>query len=116
MPTKALNLLDKLIADPEELVGMQVRENQVMFHTSNATLTTNLVEGQFPPYDDVIPKDADKKMTAATADFLGAVRRAALADHGREQGRAASIHQEGLGGDQPLARKRRSHGEFPVQV
>jgi len=78
VPTKALVLLDKLITDPEENVGLQIRENQVIFHTSNATLTTNLVEGQFPPYDSVIPKDTDKKMVAPTADFLGAIRRAAL--------------------------------------
>src|SRR4051794_18979430 len=65
IPSKALNLIDKLIDDPEEMVGFQVRENQVIFHTSSATLTSNLVEGQFPPYEDVIPKDTDKKMTAA---------------------------------------------------
>ena len=118
VPTKALNLLDKLIADPEEAVGMQVRENQVMFHTSSATLTTNLVEGQFPPYEDVVPKDTDKKMTAATADFLGAFHfaPARITGHRRKQRRAASVHEEGPGADKPFAGKRRSHGEFSVQV
>src|SRR5206468_6850703 len=78
IPTKALQLVEKLIDDPEEAVGFQMRENQVIVHTSSATLTSNLVEGQFPPYEDVIPKDADKKMTASTADFLSAIKRAAL--------------------------------------
>ena len=78
VPAKALNLLDKLIDDPEEAIAVQIRENQVIFHSPSATLTSNLVEGQFPPYEDVIPKDTDKKMTAATADFLSAIRRAAL--------------------------------------
>ncbi len=78
IPTKALQLIDKLIDDPAEMVGFQVRENRVIFHTASATLTSNLIEGSFPPYDDVIPKDTDKKMTAATADFLSAVKRAAL--------------------------------------
>src|SRR5437764_12887649 len=55
VPTKALNLLDKLIDDPEEMVAIKFRENQVIFHTPSATLTSNLVEGQFPPYEDVIP-------------------------------------------------------------
>src|SRR3984957_13204573 len=56
IPTKALQLIEKLIDAPEELVATQIRENQVMFKTTSATLTSNLVEGQFPPYDDVIPK------------------------------------------------------------
>src|SRR5207237_1211186 len=33
IPAKALTLVDKLIDDPEEAVGFQVRENQVIFHT-----------------------------------------------------------------------------------
>jgi DNA polymerase-3 subunit beta len=90
IPTKALNLIDKLIDDPEEMVGFQFRENRVIFHTSSATLTSNLIEGSFPPYDDVIPKDTDKKMTAATADFLSAVRRAALLT--TEESRGVKMH------------------------
>jgi len=78
VPAKALTLIDKLIDDPEGAVAVQVRENQIIFHTADATLTSNLVEGQFPPYEDVIPKDTDKKMSAGTADFLSAVRRGAL--------------------------------------
>ena len=96
VPTKALVLLDKLISDPEETVGMQVRENQVIFHTSSATLTTNLVEGQFPPYEDVVPKDTDKKMTAATADFLGAIRRAALLTTEESKGVRLQFTKKGL--------------------
>jgi len=96
IPTKALNLIDKLIDDPEEMVGLQIRENQVIFHTAHATLTSNLVEGQFPPYDDVIPKDADKKMTASTADFLSAIRRAALLTTEESRGVRLAFNKKGL--------------------
>ena len=96
VPTKALVLVDKLIDDPEETVGVQVRENQVIFHTPSATLTSNLVEGQFPPYEDVIPKDTDKKMTASTADFLSAIRRAALLTTEESKGVRMHFSKKGL--------------------
>ena len=96
IPTKALNLIDKLIDDPEEAVGFQVRENRVIFHTSSCTLTSNLIEGSFPPYDDVIPKDTDKKMTAATADFLSAIRRAALLTTEESRGVKFQFSKKGL--------------------
>jgi len=96
IPTKALVLVDKLIDDPEETVAVQVRENQVIFHTPSATLTSNLVEGQFPPYEDVIPKDADKKMTASTADFLSAIRRAALLTTEESKGVRMHFSKKGL--------------------
>ena len=96
VPTKALTLLDKLIDDPEEAVAIQIRENQILFHTPSATLTSNLVEGQFPPYEDVIPKDTDKKMTAATADFLSAIRRAALLTTEESKGVRMQFSKKGL--------------------
>src|SRR3954468_12120781 len=96
IPTKALQLVDKLIDDPEEAIGFQMRENQVIVHTSSATLTSNLVEGQFPPYEDVIPKDADKKMTAGTADFLSAVRRASLLTTEESKGVRMAFSKKGL--------------------
>ena len=96
VPAKALNLLDKLIDDPEETIAVQIRENQVIFHSPSATLTSNLVEGQFPPYEDVIPKDCDKKMTAATADFLSAIRRAALLTTEDSKGVRLQFSKKGL--------------------
>src|SRR5207253_521576 len=96
IPTKALQLAEKLIDDPEEAVSFQMRENQVILHTSNATLTSNLVEGQFPPYEDVIPKDTDKKMTASTADFLSAIRRAALLTTEESKGVRMQFTKSGL--------------------
>jgi DNA polymerase-3 subunit beta len=96
VPAKALNLLDKLLHDAEETIGVQIRENQVIFHSPSATLTSNLVEGQFPPYEDVIPKDCDKMMTAATADFLSAIRRAALLTTEDSKGVRMAFTKKGL--------------------
>src|SRR5437762_12971693 len=96
VPAKALQLIDKLVDDPEAPVSFQIRENQVIFHTADATLTSNLVEGQFPPYEDVIPKDTDKKMTAGTQDFMSAVRRAALLTTEESKGVRMNFGKKGL--------------------
>lgn len=78
IPAKSLGLVEKLLTNSDEIVSIKLSENQAVFSTADATLTTNLLEGQFPNYDEVIPKESDKKMTASTADLLSAVRRAAL--------------------------------------
>jgi DNA polymerase-3 subunit beta len=44
----------------------------------------------------VIPKDTDKKMTAATADFLSAVRRAALLTTEESKGVRLNFTKKGL--------------------
>jgi DNA polymerase-3 subunit beta len=96
IPAKALTLIDKLVDDPQEMVGFQITESQVIAHTSSATLTSTLLEGQFPPYEDVIPKDCDKKMTANTADLLSAIRRASLLTTEESKGVRLHFSKKGL--------------------
>lgn len=96
IPAKTLQLIDKLLGDSENKVSVQLHENQVIFATPEATLTSNLVEGQFPPYEDVIPKDCDKKMAAGTADFLSAVRRASLLVSDTSKGVRFTFCKQGL--------------------
>ena len=78
IPTKAMDLLDKLMIDPEEKVQIEVGDSQVIAQTKAGTLYSRLVEGHFPSYDDVIPKDCDKTLSIPTANLLSAIRRAAL--------------------------------------
>ena len=49
-------------------------------------MSCSLVEGTFPPYQDVIPKDSDKKVTMNRDRFLSAVRRAALLTNEESKG------------------------------
>ena len=96
VPRSALSLVDKLIADPEEEVQIQFKPNQIMFATPNATVTANLVEGQFPPYQDVIPKDHDRQMTSACGDFMSAVDRASLLTTDEHKGVRMAFGDGGL--------------------
>lgn len=96
VPAKTLTLVEKLIDDPEETVAVRIRENQIIFHTASATLTSTLLEGQFPPYQDVIPKDADKLMTASTPDLLSAIRRASLLTTEESKGVRLQFSKSGL--------------------
>jgi DNA polymerase-3 subunit beta len=90
VPTKALNLINKLIVDPESTVKVAFEENQALFMVGEpgegAVLSTNLVEGAFPPFEDVIPKDQDKKVTFDATTLSSAIRRAALLTNEESKG------------------------------
>lgn len=96
VPAKAMSLVDKLVGNPEDPIAVQIRENQIIFHTAFATLTSSLVDGQFAPYEDVIPKECDRKMTASTADFLSAVKRASLLTSDDSKGIRMTFSKKGL--------------------
>jgi DNA polymerase-3 subunit beta len=78
VPTKALDQIIKVLTDEDEKVMFNVRENQIVARTLRATVSSRLVEGHFPPYESVIPKDQDKKVELDRDRFHSAVRRAAL--------------------------------------
>lgn len=77
IPTKAVNELDKSLGDEGD-VKILFSENQVFFDMGKTRLVSRLIEGEFPNYEQVIPKEAKDKLTVPKSTFLSAVRRAAL--------------------------------------
>jgi DNA polymerase-3 subunit beta len=121
VPTKALSLVNKLLATAGDTVRVAVTDNQIMFdfgagsEEEGAMLASNLVEGTFPPYEDVLPTDQDKRATL-DADVLGsAVRRAALLTNEDSRGVRMAFH----GGEGPslrLSSRAPQMGEAEIEV
>ena len=92
IPSKALSMIQKLSADVDEPVHIAITDSQAVFAfgdeptDSRAVLTTNLVEGTFPPYEDVIPRDLDIKVTFNRDTLASAVKRAALLTNEESRG------------------------------
>ena len=79
IPAKILNeLLRALNSDMPIEVDVCCSSNQVSFQFENVVLMSRLIEGQFPNYDSVIPKNFATTVTLDTEDFLAAVDRVSL--------------------------------------
>lgn len=93
VPTKALTMANKLLSGCDQ-VRVAVTDNQIIFKFDDSdvagaggtVLASNLVDGTFPPYQDVIPKDQDKRATFAVDSLGSAVRRAALLTNEESRG------------------------------
>ena len=77
IPSKALSLIQRMFGE-DDVIDITFLPSQAIFKTENATLTTNLIEGSFPPYQDVIPKDHDRLATFKRDTLLSKVRQASL--------------------------------------
>lgn len=78
VPAKTMNLLDKIPVRDGGDVSVRFVNNQIVLGCETVVISSNLVEGNFPKYEDIIPKDYNKKLTLSTDSVLSAVRRAAL--------------------------------------
>ena len=78
VPTKALQELSKLLAGKEGDVVVTLGDGYAKFEAGPTVLTTRLIDGSFPDYEQVIPRNQDKRLNLETDAFLAAARRSAL--------------------------------------
>jgi len=79
VPTKALNQILRLAPDAgDEGVHVKLADDHVLFGFGDTALFTRLIEGPFPKYQDVIPKDNDKRVIVKREPFVDALRRVSL--------------------------------------
>jgi len=120
IPAKALSMIQKLAADDEEPVHIAVTDNQALVafgpdpSDARATVATSLVEGTFPPYEDVIPKDQDIRVTFNRDTLASAVRRAALLTN--EESRGVRLAFDGADKSLELSSRAPEMGEATINV
>jgi DNA polymerase-3 subunit beta len=77
VPGRALDEASKLAASGES-VRMGISENQIVFEFGETTFVTRKIEGTFPNYKQLIPKETETSATIPTEEFLSSVKRVSL--------------------------------------
>ena len=77
VPSKTIYELNRVL-ESEGDVRITLSENQIRFEAQNITIISRLIEGEFPNYSQVIPKEAKEKVVLNREQFLLGVKRAAL--------------------------------------
>ncbi len=76
VPAKPLIELERVLKNSaEEMVTIRFGSSQVQFQSADATLVSRVLDGQFPNYEKVIPKQTERKVTFERNELLNAVRR-----------------------------------------
>ncbi|MHC5009655.1 MAG: DNA polymerase III subunit beta [Planctomycetota bacterium] len=75
---KGLSLLDRIMASDASEVAVALEERQVLFRIGHALVISRLIDGTFPAYEDVIPKETKKSFSLPVSELAGALRKAAL--------------------------------------
>jgi len=74
VPPKALEQVRRLFPEDEEL-EIARGENHLCFRSPFTSVFTRLIEGPYPPYDQVIPRDNNRIAIADRAALMSALRR-----------------------------------------
>ena len=80
IPARTLSELNRLMADQEEAVEITLNPNksQVLFRLKNIELVSQLVQGTFPNYAQLIPQSYNTRVIVNVAEFLRATKTASI--------------------------------------
>jgi len=81
IPSKAVREVERILGGEgiaAETVQISVTENQVAFKIGDTVVISRLIEGNFPNYEQVIPKTSSIKIQVAAKDIAMMTQRAAL--------------------------------------
>ena len=85
LPKKTLLELGKLLAEGEGDVLFESGENHLFFDVGGRMLISRMIDGQFPAYERVIPKNNDKTIDFERERLTSAVKRVALLSNERSR-------------------------------
>jgi DNA polymerase-3 subunit beta len=80
IPARTLTELNRLMAEQEEPVEVTINPNksQILFRLKSTELVSQLVQGSFPNYAQLIPQSFNSRAVVGVAEFLRATRTAAI--------------------------------------
>ncbi len=85
LPRKPLNLLKNILSTTEGIVRVEYNTTNARFSwgiapdgSIGSTLICRLIDGKYPNYDAVIPKNNPNKLTIDTTALLGSIRRVSI--------------------------------------
>jgi DNA polymerase III subunit beta len=76
IPARSLNELARVLVDTDDPVDIVISQgrNQVMFHLDGVDLVSRLIDGQFPNYQQVLPKGFTTRAVVDREQLLKAVK------------------------------------------
>ena len=86
LPRKGVLELQRLLNEVEGDIGIAIGANYLMAESADFVLTTKLVDGRFPDYDRVIPKNGDKLIVADKLELRQALNRTAILSNEKFRG------------------------------
>lgn len=86
LPKKAVNEARKLLEEDDQAVELVIGQTHVHFLKPDISLVSKLVDGKFPNYQRVVPKNNDKTLSIDKEEIQGVVKRMSVLSNEKSKG------------------------------
>ena len=94
IPRKTVFQLCSLLDNVDEKLFIQTSSNKIKFSLGKINLISKVIDGKFPDYQKVVPKENTKTLTVSSKDFINSVERVASVSIDRKEGVKLELSQE----------------------
>ena len=96
IPRKTVFQLCSLLDNVDEKLFIQTSSNKIKFSLGKINLISKVIDGKFPDYQKVVPKENTKTLTVSSKDFINSVERVASVSIDRKEGVKLELSQDKL--------------------
>lgn len=96
LPVDALQELTRIIHDADTVVSMAIKDNQVFFEVDGVKMVSRIIQGKYPDYQQIIPKDFQISMKVGKQELIRALKMAtSFAQYGSGEVRLGFLSESG---------------------
>ncbi|QEM83657.1 MULTISPECIES: DNA polymerase III subunit beta [Halomonas] len=96
VPRKGVLELVRLLDDSDEPVSLTLGSTHIRAHTGDFTFTSKLVDGKFPDYERVVPRNGDKVFIAERSELRQVLSRTAILSNEKYRGVRLNLEEGNL--------------------
>jgi len=86
LPKKAIFQLISLLEQNVKPIKISINKSKIKFEMDTGVLISKVIDGRFPDYNKVIPKDNDKVLEIKLSDFKNSIDRVTTVSSDRKEG------------------------------
>ena len=96
IPRKTIFQLCSLLDNVNEKLFIQTSSNKIKFSLGKINLISKVIDGKFPDYQKVVPKENTKTLIVSSSDFINSVERVASVSIDRKEGVKLDLSKDKL--------------------
>lgn len=96
IPRKGVQELQRLLTDSDQTIEIELSTNHIRASVADLRFTSKLIDGRFPDYDRVLPKDGDKSLLINSETLRQALIRTAILSSEKYRGVRLSLDGQTL--------------------
>ena len=94
IPRKAVQELLRLLDDSDSLVQLRIGNNHLQASVGDITMTTKLIDGRYPDYNRVIPREGNRTLVVEKNEFSNAISRVSILSNEKYRGIRMSMKED----------------------